>query len=55
MSLYYQCPHCGHLQRSLAKKIIKCHKCSKTYEVSKAKKVRKQRKDEGFFRFKPSA
>ena len=52
--IYYQCPNCGHLQRSLAKKKIKCHKCGKIYDVSKARKVRKNQKEEGFFRFNPT-
>lgn len=53
--VYYQCPECGHKQRSKAKKRVKCHKCGRSYKKSKAKKFEKKTPDDekgtGFFRY----
>lgn len=30
-AFYHQCPKCGHKQRSLAEKRVRCHRCGRTY------------------------
>lgn len=52
--VYYQCPDCGHKQRSKAKKRVECHSCGRSYLKRDAKKyMKKQPSDEGtgFFRY----
>jgi tRNA(Ile2) C34 agmatinyltransferase TiaS len=34
---YFQCPDCGHKQKSKAEKRVECHKCSRSYLKRDAK------------------
>lgn len=51
---YYQCPDCGHKQKSEAEKRITCHRCGRSYLRRKAKTTEKRPDDDkgiGFFRY----
>ncbi|MFB6265529.1 MAG: hypothetical protein ABEI07_00415 [Candidatus Nanohaloarchaea archaeon] len=51
---YYQCPECGHKQKSEAEDRIECHRCRRSYDRKKAKKVNKEPDEDkglGFFKY----
>lgn len=55
--MYYQCCKCGFIQKSHAKKSVKCMKCGKIYDPRKAKKFLSKEPESleetlGFFKFK---
>lgn len=43
--VYYQCPDCGHKQRSKAEKRVECHKCGCSYLKRDAKKFEDKTSD----------
>ena len=42
---YFQCPDCGHKQRSKAEKRVQCHQCGRSYLKRDAKEFEKKTDD----------